>query len=220
MSKSLAVKQDFVQRRAEGQSYNAIAAALHISKSTCSEWENALQGEIAQRKQEELNALYQQYGMLKTARIKRLGQTLDKIDAALESVDLTQLDPAKLLDFKLKYSAALKNEFTGATEAISPERMTGTPSETYYTMSAIYERLRQGEISTAQAKLELETVHTIRKAYRNATESSPFDNVFADCKDYHDLDAKQTLETLLAIADGADYGDDSVDDDEDETEDE
>lgn len=218
MSKSLAVKQDFIQRRAEGQSYNAIAAALHISKSTCSEWESALQGEIAQRKQEELNALYQQYGMLKTARIKRLGRTLDKIDAALDSVDLTQLDPAKLLDYKLKYSAALKDEFTGATEALSPERMTGTPSEEYYTISAIYERLRQGEISTSQAKLELDTVHKLKIAYKNATVSSPFDDIFADCKEYHDLDDKQTLEALLAIADGADYGDDSVDDDEDEPE--
>jgi hypothetical protein len=213
MSKSLAVKQDFVQRRAEGQSYTVIAAALHISKSTCSAWESALQGEIVQRRQEELNTLYQQYGMLKTSRIKRLGQTLDRIDAALESVDLTQLDPAKLLDYKLKYSAALKSEFTGAIEALPPERIAGTPSETYYTIAAIYERLRNGEIDTAQAKLELEAVEKMRAAYKKATEKPAFDLGLVD---YSELDEKQTLEALLAAAtDGAAYEDD-IEEPEDE----
>ena len=48
--------------------------------------------------------------MTKEARIKKLGDTLEGINTALDGADLSTIPPEKLLDFKLKYTEALKEE--------------------------------------------------------------------------------------------------------------
>lgn len=96
-------KTEFIRLRAEGRSYSYIADTLHISKSTCSSWERELQDAIAELKQEQLNELYNSYAMTKEARVKKLGETLNGINEALDAVDLKEIPAEKLLDFKLKY---------------------------------------------------------------------------------------------------------------------
>lgn len=48
-------KTEFIRLRAEGRSYSYIADKLHISKSTCSSWEQEFKGTIAELRQEQLN---------------------------------------------------------------------------------------------------------------------------------------------------------------------
>lgn len=55
--------------------------------------------------------------MTKEARIKKLGDTLEKIEDAIAKADFSTVDPAKLLDFKLKYTEALKGEYIGTKPA-------------------------------------------------------------------------------------------------------
>lgn len=172
MSKTTATKNAFVMRRAAGESYAKIAAALHISKSTCSAWETELAGQIALRKQDELNDLYTAYGMTKAARIRQLGDVLQQIDGALANVDYSKMSPASLLDFRLKYAAALKEEYTGATEALPEAQERGDQDGVYYATADLFERVRNGEITPKQAKIELETINAMSKAYDNAT--NPF----------------------------------------------
>lgn len=105
-------KSEFVRLRAEGKSYATIADALHISKSTCSAWGKEFEYEITERKQEQLEDLYSAYYVTKESRIKALGETLERINAALGEADLRDISPEKLLDLKLKYAAALKEEYT------------------------------------------------------------------------------------------------------------
>ncbi len=83
------IKQEYVRLRAEGNSYSAICDQLHISKSTCTKWEKALASQIDELKRAELAELCESYSMTKEARIRRLGDTLEKINSALEldSVD-------------------------------------------------------------------------------------------------------------------------------------
>lgn len=57
--------------------------------------------------------------MTKEARIKKLGDTLEKIEDAIAKADFSTVDPAKLLDFKLKYTEALKGEYIGTKPAAS-----------------------------------------------------------------------------------------------------
>ena len=97
------MKLEFIRLRAEGQSYDKIAEALHISKATCTAWERELKADISCLQQEQLNELYNSYGMAKEARIRRIGDTLRRLDDALSEVDLAAIAPEKLLDFKLKY---------------------------------------------------------------------------------------------------------------------
>ena len=78
------LKKEYIRLRAEGKSYSYICEQLHISKSTCTKWEKALAAEIDELKRAELAELCESYSMTKEARIKKLGDTLDKINAALE----------------------------------------------------------------------------------------------------------------------------------------
>lgn len=174
MSKSTETKNVFIELRAAGESYASIARTLHISKSTCSAWETELSAQIALRKQDMLNDLYTAYGMVKAARIKRLGDTLNQIDGALRKVDLSTIAPEKLLAYKLKYAEALKNEYTGAIEALPTSNERGSTYNVYYACADLFDRVRNGEITQQQAKIELASISAMQRAHDGAT------NPFAD----------------------------------------
>lgn len=158
-------KLEFVRLRAECQSYDKIAEALHISKATCTAWERELKADITRLQQEGLNELYTSYGMAKEARIRRIGDTLQRIDTALEEADLTTVAPERLLDFKLKYTQALREEFTGLTPPPAMEAG-GTPEEVQAAFTDIYTRVRRGDITADQAAQEAKTLSAILTAYQ------------------------------------------------------
>lgn len=105
--KGEAAKRAFIQLRAEGKSYSAIAAELNISKSTCTAWERELGAEITEAQQITRDELTTAYRMTAEARVAELKGTLDSINAALAQKDLAQLPADKLLALKLKYTNAL-----------------------------------------------------------------------------------------------------------------
>lgn len=157
-------KTEFIRLRAEGRSYAYIAEQLHISKSTCTEWERELKSQIAELKQDQLTELYSSYYMTKEARIKKLGDTLESINTALEGADLTQLPPEKLLDFKLKYTEALKEEYTGTAQ---PFTFSGTiePKDIVAALGDLLDRVRAGEVTAEQASRESGVIANLLKAY-------------------------------------------------------
>ncbi len=157
-------KTEFIKLRAEGRSYSYIADKLHISKSTCTEWERELKTQIAELKQEQLNELYSSYYMTKEARIKKLGDTLETINTALAGADLSALSPDKLLDFKLKYTEALKEEYTGIAK---PFTFSGKiePRDIVTALGDLLDRIRAGEVTTEQAQRESAVIANLLKAY-------------------------------------------------------
>lgn len=160
-------KTEFIKLRAEGKSYSYIADALHISKSTCSSWEKELQDAIAELKQEQLNELYNSYFMTKEARVKKLGETLNEINKALEAVDLTEIPAEKLLDFKLKYTEALKGEYTGSGKAYQLNKDSIEAKDIVQAFGDLLARVQAGEISTEQASREGAVLTNLLKAYEN-----------------------------------------------------
>ena len=157
-------KTEFIRLRAEGRSYSYIADTLHISKSTCTAWERELKNAIAELKQEQLNELYSSYYMTKEARIKKLGETLNRINEALEAVDLSEIPAEKLLDFKLKYTEALKEEYTGTGKPYSfSEKI--EPKEIVEALGDLLERIRAGEVTAEQASRESTVIANLLKAY-------------------------------------------------------
>ena len=145
-------RDQFVFLRAEGKSFSTIAQELKISKGTCHEWEKQLQEEISQRKAERLEELYERYFMTRQQRIDRLGSLLERIDRAVESADLTEADPIRLLDMRLKYATALKEEYITPKPA---EKMgDGKPEQIIKAMGELLERVRAGEVSAEQATKE------------------------------------------------------------------
>ena len=154
----------FIVLRAEGKSYNTISKELCISKSTCTDWEKRFQAEIADRKAEQLENLYSSYFMTKEARITKLGETLKEIDTALEKTDFSEMAPERLLDFKLKYTQALKEEYipleqkNNAPEEISPAALMAL-------LANLLGRVQRGETAPEQASRESAILANLLKAY-------------------------------------------------------
>jgi len=158
------LKQEYIKLRAEGRAYSYIADKLHISKSTCTKWEKELEADIAQLKREELNTLYDAYHMKKEARIKKLGDTLEKVETALDATDLQEVAPEKLLDFKLKYTDALQKEYVG-TEPAFKFSSNIDATEIVTTLGDLLNRVRAGEVTTEQASRESLILSNLLRAY-------------------------------------------------------
>lgn len=164
-------KDQYILMRAEGKSYSTIAKALGIGKGTCAAWEKELQEEIAARKAEQLEALYEAYFMTRKARIEKLGETLKQIDGALSNVSLDDLPPEKLLDMKLKYSEALKAEYIYTEKRVEyPKEI--TPGGIMILLIDLLERVRYGEVDEARASKESVILANVLKAYEQ-TEIKP-----------------------------------------------
>lgn len=165
--KPVELKNEYIRLRAEGRSYSYICEQLHISKATCTKWEKDLAEQITELKRAELEELCETYGMVKEARIKRIGETLDKINGALNNADFSSIDPAKLLDFKLKYMEALKSEYSGTLTA---KKLGGVDGKHILdALEDLLDRIRTGEVTTEQAQKETTVLTQLLKAYE-ATE--------------------------------------------------
>ena len=75
------------------------AIALYVNssislKAPVQNGKKALAAQIDELKRAELAELCESYSMTKEARIRRLGDTLEKINAALEQADFSTVDPA------------------------------------------------------------------------------------------------------------------------------
>ena len=157
-------RNEFIRLRAEGKSYTAISKELNISKATCTAWEKELKAEIAEKKKEQLEEMYEAYYMTREARITKLGKALKSIEDALSKADLTQVSPEKLLDYKLKYMEALKQEFIDTTPAI-PLDDTFNPRDIIVVMADLLKRIRNKETNLDQASREIMVITNILKAY-------------------------------------------------------
>lgn len=158
-----------MERRANGESYAKIAEALKISKSTCHEWETAMRAEIAVTKSEALASVYDEYGLHKAARIRRLGRTLQRLDEAIDQIDLSKIPPDKLLGLKLKYAEALREEYTGAEEPLPIGGSRASKDSIFYLLSGLLDRVRSGEASPQQARIEMDAIGKMTRAYEAAT---------------------------------------------------
>lgn len=167
-------KTEFIRLRAEGRSYSYIADKLNISKSTCSSWEAEFRVTITELKQEQLNELYSSYAITKEARIKKLGDTLNNINSTLDGADFSEIPTEKLLDFKLKYTEVLKEEYTG--HAV-PYQFTENlePKEIVVALGDLLNRIRAGEVSTEQANRESAVIANLLKAYNTVEVKTKLD---------------------------------------------
>jgi len=171
------LKKEYIRLRAEGKSYSTIAEQLHISKTTCSKWEKDLAEQIDELKRAELAELCESYGMTKKARIERLGGTLDKINEALEQADFSTVDPAKLLDFKLKYTEALKGEYIGTKPALNLDSVDA--KGIVAAIGDLLNRVRSGDIPTEQAQKESLILSQLLKAYDTVEVKAKLDELEA-----------------------------------------
>ena len=105
------LKADFVQLRAKGLPYVRIAERLGVAKSTLANWNAELEAQIASARAMELEALQEEFFLLKEGRIRLLGEQLQRLRQELASRDLSSVPTDKLLELLLNYQTTLKEEF-------------------------------------------------------------------------------------------------------------
>ena len=110
MSYNIQDKEQFIELRAKGWSFDKIAKELGKAKQTLIDWSKELQDEIANRKALELEALYESYYLLKENRLQTFGAMLTKIKEEVERRDLSDVPTDKLLELLLKYNSQVREE--------------------------------------------------------------------------------------------------------------
>lgn len=155
-------KEKFVKLKAEGYSNASISRELGIAKATCTSWGRELASQIEDAKKTQLAELIEGYGIAKEARIKRLGETLDKIDSAVEQLDFTLIAPAKLLDLQIAYTNALKEEYNSLRPA--GELKADTPQGIIEALINLLDRARAGEVTKEQATSESTIIINLLRA--------------------------------------------------------
>jgi hypothetical protein len=100
--KDTKTKEQFVNMRAEGKTYDAITKALNVSKTTLIAWGKELQIDIKNLKTVRLEAMYEQYNITKEARIKLVSEYIDKVRSEIGIRDMSNVSTDKLFDILLK----------------------------------------------------------------------------------------------------------------------
>jgi len=156
-------KSRFVHLRAKGNSYARIAKELGVSKGTLVNWSTELEMEIAQARSVELEALQEEYYLLKEGRIRLLGEQLKAIQTEIGKRDLSKIKTDKLLELQLRYFGELKGEYvkTGQRTKIGTKLNSGEIGEQLQTVLARY---RAGEIDESQAAIEQAILQAMLKA--------------------------------------------------------
>lgn len=169
-------KSRFIQLRAEGQTFSQIAAELSISKATCCRWSKEFKQEIAAREAETLGELFREYKATHAARIKRIGETLCKLDAEIKKRDFAELPLDRLLCHELKYLELLKTEYqpTPDRQALPDKLTTETVLEA---LKDLLQVSRAGEITDEQAERETKILAAAIRATQGADDEAKTDSI-------------------------------------------
>lgn len=111
----------------------------------------------------ELEALQEEYFLLKEGRIKLLGEQLKAIQEEIGSRDLSKVSTDRLIELQLRYFGELKGEYVD----IGPEDKTGiklNSRDIAERLQSVLERFKAGQISESQAKQEQTILQSMLKA--------------------------------------------------------
>ncbi|MEJ2704792.1 MAG: helix-turn-helix domain containing protein [Sedimentisphaerales bacterium] len=156
-------KSRFIHLRAKGYSYARIAGELRVSTSTLTNWNQELQDAVSQARAMELEALQEEYFVLKEGRIRLLGDQLKAIQKEIGGRDLSNVSTEKLMDLQLRYFGELKSEYV-STGARNKTGIKLDSREVADQLRSVLERYKAGEIDESQAKLEQAILQSMLKA--------------------------------------------------------
>ena len=156
-------KHRFVVMRAKGYSYARIRRELGVSKGTLTAWNAEMEAEVARARAMELEALQEEFFLLKEGRIRLIGGQLKAIQAEIGRRDLSKVGTAKLLELLLRFYGELKGEYveTGQRTKTGPKLNSGDIAGQ---LQGVLARYRAGEINESQAKLEQAVLQSMLKA--------------------------------------------------------
>jgi len=103
-------KNEFVELRAKGLSFDKISKQLNVAKPTLIGWSRELSLEVANAKSLELDLLQEKYALSAQNRLELHGQMLEKLKTEIGKRDITDLGTDKLYAMTLQVSAAVAKD--------------------------------------------------------------------------------------------------------------
>lgn len=178
--KDMATKQKFIELRAGDKSIRAIAKQLHISKDTASNWDKKFCTEIATSKNERLQELYKEYGMVKESRIRRIGEILQAIDNTIDKEiakginsgygGLNRLSMKDLLELRREYQKDLNAEYAPVIAATGKD----TKDTIRANFMAFMLKVQAGEINAKDMQKQAAAFIAMAQAETATQKSDPF----------------------------------------------
>lgn len=110
----LETRQRFIEQRAAGLSYNAIAKNLDVNINTLLSWGNQLDSELKKLDKLNTDEILQEFKLAKTARLKFLASIIDKLLKEIDKRDYSDIATDKLLKLLLAYKTAFEDELEGS----------------------------------------------------------------------------------------------------------
>lgn len=166
------LKSQFIELRAKGLSIRAIAKELQLAPQTISNWQVEMEEEIARLKAIELEALYEEFHLLKAHRLRKLGSQLSTIEEEISKRELTDVPTEKLMDLQIKFLDELRKEHV-EPRYLSDEDLKdlkckfGTKMDTEeisVEICRVLLRYRAGLLDTIRANKELALLQAMLKA--------------------------------------------------------
>ncbi len=110
MSKTLDERQQFIELRAKGYSFQRISDKLHISKPTLIEWskDTVTNRDIQNQRTLVVDDLQERYAVTRRHRIETFGQFLQKAKDELNGRDMSNIPTDRLITMVIKLSDTLK----------------------------------------------------------------------------------------------------------------
>ncbi len=105
------LQETFIELRAAGLSYAAIAKQMNVSKPTLIAWSRSLQKEIGNAKTVRMDELFERFMVAKSKRIEVFGKRLEDMLTELDKRDLSKVKTESLLSLALKYGEMLRTEY-------------------------------------------------------------------------------------------------------------
>lgn len=113
--KDLTTREQFIELRANNDSYQTIADKLSVSKTTLMQLAKEYQVDIANMRSLALDALQEQYGVSKRERITMLGEQLQAVREELKQRGLSDVPTFRLMEMLTRLTDYLIKEETAVT---------------------------------------------------------------------------------------------------------
>lgn len=124
------LKEQFIERRAQGQTMRKIAQDLDISYNTACGWNRDYREQIAASRAIYLEELQDKFYLTTEARLQLFGEQLEAIKAEITRRDLSDVKTDKLFELLAMYHKLLKEEYVTPNfmdeediEAVKTERL-------------------------------------------------------------------------------------------------
>ena len=111
MTKPTEIREQFIERRARGQTMRKISEDLAISYNTACGWNNDYREQIAAAKAFYLEELQEKFYLTSEARLQFFGDQLEAIKAEISRRDLSDVKTDRLFELLLTYHKALREEY-------------------------------------------------------------------------------------------------------------